>query len=294
MEWTVDNWIQNVSLGASVLIAVVLLLFLVGKKIAYLKKIILGVEALRTHRMDYKIPLEGNNEFTELAETINYLSKTELELKEKEERLQSEKENFIRSLSHDIRTPLTSILSYSEYMNSKDTITSDEVKEYASLIQKKAQQIKTLTDQLLDGQNHTPEHFENGRFLFEQLAEEWETSLEDDFHYEIDFTECQEFSGEFDVLELQRIFDNLSSNIEKYADANHTVTLKFSTIKTSVNEKQLIIEQKNVCKTDTSTAESNKIGLENIRRITSRYNGDIHTNLTSEEFIIQIIFRNII
>ncbi|MEE1038903.1 MAG: histidine kinase dimerization/phospho-acceptor domain-containing protein, partial [Eubacterium sp.] len=149
MEWTVDNWIQNVSLGASVLIAVVLLLFLVGKKIAYLKKIILGVKALRTHRMDYKIPLEGNNEFTELAETINYLSKTELELKEKEEQLQNEKENFIRSLSHDIRTPLTSILSYSEYMNSKDTVTSDEVKEYVSLMQKKAQQIKTLTDQLL-------------------------------------------------------------------------------------------------------------------------------------------------
>jgi len=41
-----------------------------GQKLAYLQEIITGVEVLRTHRMDYRISIEGKNEFTELARSI--------------------------------------------------------------------------------------------------------------------------------------------------------------------------------------------------------------------------------
>lgn len=289
LEWTINVWTQNVSFAASLLIFVALLLFLIGRKIAYIKEIILGVDALRTHRMNYKIPLDGNNELTELAESINFLSKTELELKEKEETLQKEKEEFIRSLSHDIRTPLTSILSYSEYINSKESLTKDEIKDYTSLIQKKALQIKTLSDQLLEGKNRSTEYFENGKFLFEQLVEEWAITLEDIFKCEIDFSNCHPFSGNFNVPELQRIFDNLASNIKKYADPEDYVTLKIYTI-----GKQLFIEQKNICKNNKNSVESNKIGLENIKKICMHYNGELHYNLEDNKFSVRIIFSNLI
>lgn len=288
LEWTIDLWIQNVSLTASLLIAAVLLLFLIGRKLSYLKKIILGIEALRTHRMNHRIPLEGNNEITELAESINYLSQTELELKEREASLQKEKEDFLRSLSHDIRTPLTSILSYSEYMNGKNVFTESEIKEYASLINKKAQQIKFLTEQLLDGQNRRLEHFEDGRFLLIQLADEWEASLEDSFRCQLDFANCSAFSGEFDILELQRIFDNLTSNIRKYADTSQPVQLKIYTLADAV-----YIEQSNVCQKSLADVESNRIGIDNIRRIAHSYNGDVQVKFSEGYFHIQISFRNI-
>ena len=71
-----------------------------------------GVEALRTHRMDFTMPIEGDNELKELAESINFLSETERRLRQLETELQAEKEQLIRDLSHDIRTPLTAMLSY--------------------------------------------------------------------------------------------------------------------------------------------------------------------------------------
>ena len=123
----------------------VLFLFLLGQKIAYLNEIIRGVEALRTHKMDFTMRLEGNNELTELAESINFLSFTQRELQLQEKQIQEERENLIRELSHDIRTPLTSILSYSEYMmkkGQKEQIEQMEIVNYISMMQQKSEQIK--------------------------------------------------------------------------------------------------------------------------------------------------------
>lgn len=77
------------------------------------------MEALRTHRMDFTMPIEGDNELKELAESINFLSETERRLRQLETELQAEKEQLIRDLSHDIRTPLTAMLSYSDYLGGK-------------------------------------------------------------------------------------------------------------------------------------------------------------------------------
>lgn len=283
LEWTINSWIQSLSFVASVFLFVVLFLFFVGQKITYLKDIILGIEALRMHRMDYKIPLEGNNEFTELAESINYLSKTERELQQKETQMREEKEALIRALSHDIRTPLTAILSYSEYLKGKNEIEKQEMNNYIDLMQQKAEQIKILTNQLLDGGNRTLEKIENGKFLMEQLADEWEASLEDTFICDIHLEECPAFSGEFDIQELRRIFDNLASNVEKYADATKPISLKIFE-----KEQHLVIEQNNKRKTNVTDVESNKIGIESIRKIAQHYGGNIEVMLTEQTFSIAI------
>ncbi len=288
IEWTINSWIQSLSFVAAVFLFVVLFLFLVGQRITYLKDIIRGIEALRMHRMDYEIPLEGNNEFTELAESINYLSKTERELQQKERQMQEEKEALIRALSHDIRTPLTAILSYSEYLMGKTEIERYEMDNYIALIQQKAEQIKVLTNQLLDGGNRTLEIIENGKFLMEQLADEWEACLEDTFLCDIHFEECPAFSGEFDIQELRRIFDNLASNIEKYADATQPVSLRFFE-----KEQRLVIEQKNERKMNVTNVESNKIGIESIRKIAQHYGGNINVMFTEQTFSITITLLNI-
>ena len=140
---TLQGGIRSLSLLSAVLLFLALFLFLLGQKMAYLREIIQGVEALRTHRMDFTMPIEGDNELKELAESINFLSETERQL---ETELQAEKEQLIRDLSHDIRTPLTAMLSYSDYLGRKETLEQEEVQEYIALVQRKGQQIKALTD----------------------------------------------------------------------------------------------------------------------------------------------------
>ena len=109
-QWvTLRAWIRSVSLLSTVILFLVLFLFLLGQKLAYLREIIQGVDALRTHRLEDTIPLREANELTELAEHINFLSETERRLRQQEMALQAERERMIRDLSHDIRTPLNGI-----------------------------------------------------------------------------------------------------------------------------------------------------------------------------------------
>lgn len=285
-EWTIENWTQSLSFAAAVFLFVVLFLFLVGQKLAYLNEIIKGIELLRMHRMDFQMPLEGNNELTELAESINFLASTEKELKEKEKQISDEKEALIRTLSHDIRTPLTSILAYSEYMQSKPELELEEIREYMDLMQQKAVQIKGLTDQLLDGGDRNLEYFEDGRLLFYQLIEEWEAVLEEQFQCKISIENYLEFSGKFDVQELRRIFDNLASNVEKYADVECAVELELRK-----EGEFLVIKQCNKRNVGTSNVESYRIGLESIKGIARQYNGRVEIDDSEELYTIKIYLK---
>lgn len=280
---TMTLWIQSISLLASAVMFLVLFLFLLGQKLSYLRKIIDGVYVLRAHRMDFVMPVEGNNEFTELAKSINYLSETERQLQQREAALREERETLIRALSHDIRTPLTTILSYSEYIQQREEMSREEINEHLALMQKKAEQIKILTDRLLEGRDRSPEWIEHGKLLVEQLAEEWTETLEESFLCTADLTDCPPFSGEFDVQELRRIFDNLASNIEKYADAEKNVDLRISR-----KDDCLLICQKNSCRPAPYGVQSYKIGLENIRQIVRNYGGNTEVQLTEDDFCIGI------
>ena len=281
-QWMLDSWIPRVSFVIAAILFVFLFLFLIGQRLQYIRNIIGGIEALRTHRMDYEIPLEWNNELTELAESINYLAKTEKELQIKENLLREEREGFIRAMSHDIRTPLTVIKGYSEYMQKKEVLTEEEIRLYAELIDQKARQLKEMTDRLLNG-GRALEKIENGKFLMEQLVSEWEMMLEDEFTCNIDMSECPQFAGEFDIQELRRVFDNLASNVKKYADAEYPVELTVSK-----NEEFLMIHQRNRLQKEIKEVESNGIGLANIQKIVEQYNGTMNIEQSLEFFRITL------
>ena len=280
--------ILGFSMLSGVVFFVVLFLFFVGERLAYIKEIVKGIDALGEHQWEYEIPLKGQNELTELAERINTLSKEEQALQEKEKQLQEEKETLIRSLSHDIRTPLTSLISYSEFLKEKEMLSAEEMKNYMELVEQKSQQIKVLTDRLLNGGKRPLEVIEKGKFLMEQLVDEWAAILEDDFHLEISFTECPEFSGAFDIQELRRVFDNLASNIQKYADKDAPVLL-------TVGKKdgRICIVQSNRKKMLCTAVESTKIGMESIERIAVSYGGAVSVSTQEEDFKVQITLMEI-
>ncbi len=243
-EWEIGYLIKSVSGGAAIIIFVVLFLFLVGEKI---------------------------------ENAVH-------ELQVKEKALYEERENLFRSLSHDIRTPLTTILSYSEYM--KEKIEEESMHEYITRVQRKAEQIKSLTDQLLDGGTRNLEKIDNGKFLMQQLADEWETALENSFQCEINVENCPDFAGEFDIREMRRIFDNLVSNVEKYAEESEHVQLEISE-----KDECLVIKQENMIKSELQNVESRGIGITSIKRIVENYGGEVLVNKEDDRFTIEIIFR---
>ena len=262
-----DDWVFHLSLLVSVAFFIILFLFLLGERLSYIREVLAGIDALRSGQEDYVVPLEGSNELTQLAEAVNYLSRTQREVKEQERVLNEEKEQFIRALSHDIRTPLTSIMAYSELLIGANTVDPQEQTRYLELIQHKAGQIKDMTDVLLDGSKRNLEYFEDARLLMEQLAGEFEETLEDDFSVERSL-DCSAFPGTFDVQEMRRIFDNLISNVQKYADPDRPVRISIS-----LEGAQLLIRQENAIRRSDVPAQGYQIGLRSIQRIARNYGG---------------------
>jgi len=277
-----DDWVFHLSLMVSVGFFVLLFLFLLGERLSYIREVLAGIDALRKGEETYVVPLEGRNELTQLAEAVNYLSRTQREIKKKERALNEEKEQFIHALSHDIRTPLTSIMAYSELLSGDSTVKPDEQSRYLDLIRQKAAQIKDMTDILLDGSKRNPEHFEDARLLMQQLMGEFEESLEENFTVERKL-DCPPFPGTFDVQELRRIFDNLGSNVQKYANPSALVMLSVS-----LEDTNLLIRQKNAVLKPDEPAEGYQIGIRSIQRIAQNYKGWVDVQQSEQKFSITI------
>lgn len=285
---TMHAWIRSISFLAVLFFFIALFLTLLSQKFSYLREIIRSVDALRIHRMDYEVLVEGNDELTELAECINYLSKTERKLAEQEMRLAEEKRQLVRALSHDIRNPLTVMLSYTEYLLRQKEVSREEVRVYIDMVQRKAKQMKELTDQLLESSERKTEYIEDGHCLMLQLSEEWVESIDERFSCTLDLKDCSRFSGDFDIRELQRIFDNLTSNIEKYADDTQPVLLRIF-----VDGGKLHIIQENTKKELNVETESHHIGLSSVRQIVAAYDGEMDVEEKGKQFCIHLTFGNI-
>ena len=265
----------------------VLFLAMMQSRIAYIQTITEGIGQLQGQPKRIALPLKGHNELKFLAEAVNDMSEAQLALREQEQALAQEKEQLIRALSHDIRTPLTSILAYSDYLTTGEEITPAEQKNYLGLIRKKAEQIRDLTTILLDGSKRNLEYFHDGKLLMEQIAAEFQEELEE-FALTVDFSNCPPFSGTFDVQELRRIFDNLSSNVRKYADPAKPVTLSVG-----LENGALLIRQTNAVLPEKPQSESYQIGLNSIRRIAQHYGGSVAVEERVAAFSITIILSQI-
>ena len=178
---------------------------------------------------------------------------------------------------------MTSIISYTQLLSAKESWTEEERREYLELVNRKTAQIKELTDILLDGGRRNVEYFEDARLLFEQLAGEFEEELEETFRLSVTLPAIAAFSANFDVGELRRIFDNLISNIHKYADPTDVVRLSLSKTNGGV-----VIRQSNTVKRDRSPSESYKMGLYSIRRIAQNYGGTTEVTEADGRFEIVI------
>ena len=141
-----------------------------------------------------------------------------------EERLRSErmKTELITNVSHDIKTPLTSIISYVDLL-SKVEIGSEQAKEYVEVLRRQSARLKKLTDDLVEASKAssgvlavTIEDCDLSVMLDQTAGEYGEKLAEKNLELVLRKPE-KEVRARADARHTQRIFDNLMSNILKYA-----------------------------------------------------------------------------
>ena len=114
------------------------------------KQIVKGIHRIAEGQVDYKIPLKGlKGEQKDIAESINCIGDgldAAVEAGMKNERL---KTDLITNVSHDIKTPLTSIINYIDLMK-RENIQDPKIQSYLEVLETKAQRLKTLTEDVVE------------------------------------------------------------------------------------------------------------------------------------------------
>ena len=143
----------------------------------------------------------------------------------KSERMKSE---LISNVSHDLKTPLTSIITYVDLLKNED-IEPNTQKEYIDIIDKKSQRLKILIEDLFEASKATSGNIDFNLenidvvALFRQTLGELEEKInESDLQFKIDAPENRVMCN-LDGRRTYRVFANIISNILKYSMANSRV-----------------------------------------------------------------------
>lgn len=143
----------------------------------------------------------------------------------KSERLKTE---LITNVSHDLKTPLTSILNYSDLLSKEDN-SQEEAKEYARIINEKSNKLKVLIEDLFEVSKATSNNVELDRqeldfnSLVAQSIGEWEDKIAKNNIEIISNLPEEKVMLNIDGQKFSRVLDNLFSNISKYALENTRV-----------------------------------------------------------------------
>ena len=283
--------LEATCLIGAVVVFLVMFLYLIGQKLSYILELNKAIQQLEGGNLGYRIAVEGEDELSELAANLNHLAQTLQVYRQNEEKLETERIELIQSLSHDIRTPLTAILSYTDFIKEKRYDSPEKLENYIYTIQKKAYQIKELTQLLFDAQQPIRDINENetfdGKVLLTQLMHEYEGILEDEDFCVVSYIEnLESFNTRINPQDLVRVFDNLCSNIIKYADQSEKVVFEIG-----LEEQVLTIIQRNIVKVvESKNVESYGIGLKNIKQIVDKYNGNIKVGPIDKDYTIEIRF----
>lgn len=172
---------------------------------------------------DIKIDTENlEKNLKEMAEYINSLS-TGL-TKAVEESLKSErmKTQLITNVSHDIKTPLTSIINYVDLLK-KEEMPNEKAQEYLEILDNKSQRLKRLTEDLVEASKATSGNIKlniesiNVKELINQISGEFEDKLKERNLELIMKMPKEVVTIKADSRYLYRVIENMYTNIAKYA-----------------------------------------------------------------------------
>lgn len=250
------------------------------------------VLAVEQGELNRSIALRGSDEIALLARDVDRMRRALLGQIENERAAWEANRELITAMSHDIRTPLTSLLGYLDIIDHGNYRDAEQLRQYVSVSRDKALQLKELSDKLfqyflLYGNRPMPLNWQTlgAAMLLEQLLGERALYLRSHgFYVEEDFGvgDCQIAT---DTAQLCRLFDNLFSNIEKYADPAAPVS-----IVCGVLTGRLRVRLGNAIRRLEDPVESTRVGLKTCEKIAQQLGGSLEYGAKGNYFSVAVIF----
>ncbi|MBO5043358.1 MAG: HAMP domain-containing histidine kinase [Clostridia bacterium] len=278
---------------AGVILAIIMfflvLLVYYHLQIKALLKLSVEVEEVSSGDLTALIHAERNDEIGGLARDVDNMRATILKKMEEEKATREANGELITSMSHDIRTPLTTLLGYMELLQNDCENMKEEQKAYVRLCAEKAEQIKELSDKLFlyfwaynareDKVDTEPCDM---MLLGEQMIGEWLQPMEyeglslDVFSDSLPEGTCVAVNTEC----LRRIIDNLFDNIRKYASRKEAVRIILS----ATENNEVCMTFQNAVTTSETQTTGTHIGHKTCQNMAKLMGARFETTLTDSHF----------
>lgn len=269
-----------------------LFFFLLSRKIIRYILLLSGeIQAMEGGDLDHSITIQGDDELALLATSLDGLRLTLRQQQAEEAQAAAKVKSLITEMSHDLRTPLTTLLLYTEILRHHKYETEAQQDEYLAKIDGKARQIKQLSDNLFEYalvtrdtvvQLDAPARF--SQIFEEPLAEMVEMLQQRGFA-------CALELGSEDVLltvraqYIRRILDNIGSNLIKYADPARPIEVRFLR-----QEGRAGLVFRNHVLPAPPAVESTKVGLTSIETMMDKMHADCKIEQENEQFTMTLLF----
>ena len=285
------NILNIVSLVTAIVLFVSIVLIYNNRIIGRILKLSKYVESVRDGDIKREIEAYGGDELSRLQNDVNDMRESIIMHYEGEQEAIKANNELLTSISHDIRTPLTSLMVYADALAAGQIEDKDDVIRYASICRDKAYQLKDLTDTLFKyffvydkREVELNKEVYSASTLLQQLMGEHVVFLQQQ-GYSINMKQLEkDCMIQTDAAMLNRVFDNVFSNLEKYADKSRQIN-----ISEEITGTFLKIQIKNYNTIKIQQAESTKIGLKTCQRIMEILGGDFIHMRNKDSFIIQVI-----
>ena len=208
--------------GAAYIICLIIFVIVLRRKFYEpLEKLNKAMELLAEGKRKKPIDYSGPREFVDICDRFNVMVSKLEDSENQRKKLMNDKERMMADISHDLKTPITSIQGYAKAL-SDGIIPEGDKDKYINIIYEKS---KKLTDLINIFHEYsklehpdftlTLEKVDLSEYLRAYIALKYEDIVESGFNIEVDIPE-EEMEMKIDKIQLQRVFDNILGNSIKH------------------------------------------------------------------------------
>ena len=283
-------WMTVISFVLAYSVLSLCLVLLIHTKLLYIKKLKKELDVMAGGDLSKPVTVRGEDELSELASGIDEMRRSILKHQTTEAEIRSANSELVAAMSHDLRTPLTSLKGFLELLD-EDKVTDEQMRR--QLISRSLNQTGTIismVNKLFEYSLVYTSEWKPPRMktydadeLFSQFWRDYAFQLGSrGFTVETDF---RELGGEVtaNTEYMKRVFDNLYSNLIKYAEPAQPISINYR--REGANAALTVI---NFISPQRDRKESTNMGLNTGRRILKMHRGTFEASAKDGRFLVEL------
>ncbi|RCX09321.1 histidine kinase [Anaerobacterium chartisolvens] len=267
-----------------------IMVFSIHKKVSYINTLEKEIRILEGGDLNYSITIKGNDELTSLAQEIDEMRKAFIAREQYADRMKDVSNELMTGISHDLRTPLTALIGYLEVMEGEDIPAGRS--PFLQKCKNRAFQIKSLINDLFEYffiSTNNNQYLEIGKYTtkeaLEEIIKDYVFLVEQSGFTVMNHVKLPVAAIQINQGMIQRVFDNLLSNIQKYADPDRPIRLG-----TIVNPHELVLIIHNHILVSPKPVQNTALGLKTCEKMMSLHRGRFIYGQQDDVYTVQLSF----